>query len=81
MEGRLRAGLLGRKTQEGFYKYVDGKPVYLSNQLPDKEIVSTFPVWVSSDETSESKIIIDYLTKNNIKFEKSENQAELYHKK
>jgi len=75
MEGRLRAGLLGRKTQEGFYKYVDGKPVYLSNQLPDKEIVSTFPVWVSSDETSESKIIIDYLTKNNIKFEKSENPS------
>ena len=75
MESRLRAGLLGRKTQEGFYRYEDGKPVASVDKSVDVEIKKHFPIWVSDDEPSESRTVIDYLVKNNIAFEKLENPS------
>ena len=45
---RLTAGLLGRKSGAGFYRYVDGKP-----QVPDEPPlphVAPCPVWISPDD-------------------------------
>jgi 3-hydroxybutyryl-CoA dehydrogenase len=39
------------------------------------EIKKHFPIWVSDDEPSESRTVIDYLVKNNIAFEKLENPS------
>ncbi|MDQ7730232.1 3-hydroxyacyl-CoA dehydrogenase [Halomonas sp. SpR8] len=45
---RLAAGLLGRKTGEGFYRYVEGR-----QQMPGEPTiaaVSACPVWISQDD-------------------------------
>ena len=45
---RLSAGLLGRKTGEGFYHYVDGQ-----QQIPAEPTLTTTPfcpVWISQDD-------------------------------
>ena len=43
---RLAAGVLGRKTQEGFYSYVDGK-AQMQPELPPPAVDDMPPVWVS----------------------------------
>jgi 3-hydroxybutyryl-CoA dehydrogenase len=43
---RLAAGVLGRKTQEGFYSYVDGK-AQMPPELPPPAVEDMPPVWVS----------------------------------
>ncbi len=43
---RLAGGLLGRKTKEGFYRYVDGKQV-LAEEPPVPPAGSLPPVWIS----------------------------------
>ncbi|MDO8713479.1 MAG: 3-hydroxyacyl-CoA dehydrogenase [Polynucleobacter sp.] len=75
MEGRLRAGLLGRKTQAGFYKYEDGKPVVEIEELLNTEAANMTPIWVSEDEAAESKVVIEYLKEKNILIETSENPS------
>lgn len=45
---RLAAGLLGRKSEEGFYRYVDGQA-----QVPEEPAVPRVdptPVWISDDD-------------------------------
>ncbi|WP_136246615.1 3-hydroxyacyl-CoA dehydrogenase [Halomonas borealis] len=45
---RLAAGLLGRKSGEGFYRYVDGQP-----QVPEEPAapcVAPMPVWISGED-------------------------------
>ena len=43
---RLSAGVLGRKTNEGFYSYVDGK-AQMPAELPPPMVQEIPPVWVS----------------------------------
>jgi 3-hydroxybutyryl-CoA dehydrogenase len=43
---RLAGGVLGRKTGQGFYRYVDGKP-QLADEPPAPQVAQTPPVWVS----------------------------------
>lgn len=45
IEQRVEAGLLGRKTGQGFYAYVDGKPVLPAEPAPPA--ASVRPVWIS----------------------------------
>lgn len=44
---RLAGNVLGRKTGEGFYRYVDGKP-QVAPEAPVPQVGEMPPVWVSS---------------------------------
>ena len=72
MESRLCAGLLGRKTQEGFYKYADGKPVIAPEANPGPVDPAMASIWVSVDEASEAALVMDYLRAQGIPMEQSD---------
>jgi 3-hydroxybutyryl-CoA dehydrogenase len=44
---RLAGGVVGRKSGEGFYKYIDGKP-QITPEPPAPKLEQLPPVWVSS---------------------------------
>jgi len=53
---RLAGGLLGRKTQEGFYKYADGV-VHLAHEAAAPEMLEMPPVWVSPKASRRAELI------------------------
>lgn len=57
---RLMAGLLGRKTKRGFYRYTDG----VQEQLGEQDVPAARPasVWVSSKRSCAYKLVSELLT-------------------
>ena len=53
---RLAGGVLGRKTGEGFYRYVDGK-AQVPAELPAPQVGELPPVWVSTRAARRSELI------------------------
>ncbi|OIQ91685.1 3-hydroxyadipyl-CoA dehydrogenase [mine drainage metagenome] len=62
MDSRVRAGLLGRKTNAGFYVYKDGKPLHEPEPVAPTAS-SVPPVWVSQDEPAEAAAVIAMLAR------------------
>jgi 3-hydroxybutyryl-CoA dehydrogenase len=70
MKSRLDAGLLGRKTGQGFYAYEDGK-----QQTREEEASAEYDgraVWVSPANPKSHKQIVDLLNKLNAKIDDGE---------
>jgi 3-hydroxybutyryl-CoA dehydrogenase len=71
---RLSGGLVGKKTGEGFYKYVDGKPV----PPPEAGIAADLPerIWVSSRDAAARTQIAGLISAAGITMEKGERPSE-----
>ncbi|MCC5884043.1 MAG: 3-hydroxyacyl-CoA dehydrogenase [Halomonas sp.] len=57
---RLTAGLLGRKSGEGFYRYVEGGP-----QLPEEPPLAEaepLPVWIGAEDDTARRLLVDLVT-------------------
>ncbi len=68
MNTRMEAGLLGRKTGEGYYVYEDGK-----QQVPDEPAAPEYDgraVWVSRTNPDGHKDIMEYLRTNDANIDK-----------
>ncbi len=53
---RLAGGLLGRKSSEGFYRYVNGK-AELTAEPPAPQVADIPPVWVSTRAARRSQLL------------------------
>ena len=53
---RLAGGLLGRKTAQGFYRYVDGV-MQVSPELPAPVVGEVPPIWVSPRASRRSEVL------------------------
>jgi len=70
MKTRMEAGLLGRKTKQGYYTYTDGK-----QQVPDEAPAPEYDgraVWVSPANPESCELIIDLLKTLNAKIDEGE---------
>ncbi len=70
MKTRMEAGLLGRKTGQGFYAYENGK-----QQPPEEETFSEYDgraVWVSPSNMESRNLIVALLKKLNAKLDDGE---------
>ncbi|MDR5906007.1 3-hydroxyacyl-CoA dehydrogenase [Franzmannia qiaohouensis] len=54
---RLTAGLLGRKSGAGFYRYIDGKPEVADE--PPLPRVAPCPVWIGPDQPEARQALVD----------------------
>jgi 3-hydroxybutyryl-CoA dehydrogenase len=74
MQSRLDAGVLGRKTGQGFYRYVDGKPEALpASPCPSGRAES---IWVSDAEPWGAKKLRECLEGMGISLETSERPSD-----
>jgi 3-hydroxybutyryl-CoA dehydrogenase len=72
---RYIAGLLGRKTKEGFYRYEDGNKIVAEEaSAPQIEITSTF--WVSRDNEALSVKVINILEQSGVAIDEAERPSE-----
>ena len=74
MKSRMDAGLLGRKTGQGFYIYKDGK-----QQAPKESAANEYDgraLWVSRANRKARQQIIDLLSKSNVKIDTGEKPDE-----
>lgn len=62
MENRVNAGLLGRKSNAGFYAYTDGLPLTEPEAAAPNPATVLSPVWVSRDEPDEADAVISLLS-------------------
>ena len=67
---RYVAGLLGRKTKQGFYRYEDGKKIELEEQpVPEIDVTSSF--WISRNNEELSDKIIKLLQAADLRIDDS----------
>ncbi len=74
MKSRMDAGLLGRKTGQGFYGYEGGKQL-----TPEEDAPAEYdgrPVWVSPSNSESHKQVVDLLKKLNAKIDDGEEPGE-----
>ena len=67
MQGRLDAGMLGRKTKRGFYDYSEQKNEASAAEV--KGASSSYPVWVSKAEPAQAEKLIALLKMFDVKIE------------
>nr|WP_067297624.1 3-hydroxyacyl-CoA dehydrogenase [Marinobacterium profundum] len=71
MRVRLNAGLLGRKTGEGFYRYVNGEQQVPQQALPRAAEV-TAPLWVSPQHPALCEKLISLLQMAGVRLDEGE---------
>ncbi len=72
---RYIAGLLGRKTKEGFYRYEDGNKIVAEQPaVPDVALTSAF--WVSRDNEELSAKVISILKQSAVTLDEADRPAE-----
>lgn len=67
---------LGRKTGQGFYRYVDQQKQTATSAEPDFSYVSPLPkVWLSADFSQDNALLSEYLTVKGIQLDTAEHPA------
>ncbi len=68
---RYIAGLLGRKTNEGFYRYEDGKKI-VKEEMSAPDIAPSSAFWISRDNEELSEKVVTILRQAGVEIDESE---------
>jgi len=74
---RMNAGLLGRKTNEGFYRYQDNKKINAPARIPKGKASRIKSVYLADKKWNASKLFIKELKARKIKSTKSPKDADI----